>query len=320
MQGLDAYRDQTSGMANLRATPPVIELTDLTKTYGGVRAVAGVDLRIDSGALVAMLGPNGAGKSTINELIVGLVRPDRGRAAVFGADPSAAVRAGRVGAMLQQGALLAEARVIDVLRLMSGLHAHPLGLEEVIQRADLAGFLTTKTDKLSGGQVQRLRLALALLPDPELMILDEPTVGMDVDLRRRFWRAMREFVAAGRTVLFATHYLDEADEVADRVIVLSAGRVVADGTGAEIRGRVAGRTISLAADGPDASALAALPGVVHLGRAAARWQVHTTDSDQTLRALLEHGGVHDVEITSATLEEAFVALTTPPARLERTPA
>ena len=234
-----------------RGTAPAVRLSGLTKSYGSVRAVRGVDLTIGTGEIVAMLGPNGAGKSTINEMILGLVRPDTGTAQVFEADPHDAVRSGRVGAMLQAGALLSDARVIDVLKLMRGLHAHPLPVDDVIARADLGEFLKTKTDKLSGGQAQRLRYALALLPDPELLILDEPTVGMDVEVRRAFWRSMIDFTSAGRTVLFATHYLEEADQVAERIVVLAEGRVVADGTGAEIRSRVAGRTISLAADERD---------------------------------------------------------------------
>ncbi len=174
-----------------------VQLSSLTKSYGAVRAVDDLTLRVERGEIVAVLGPNGAGKSTAAELILGLAKPDAGSATVFGLDPLAAVRSGRVGAMLQSGALLADTRVIDILELMSGLHAQPLAVTEVIARAGLGGFLKTKTDRLSGGQAQRLRYALALLPDPDLLILDEPTVGMDVEARREFWRSMREF-ADGR--------------------------------------------------------------------------------------------------------------------------
>jgi ABC-2 type transport system ATP-binding protein len=285
-----------------------LDLRDLTKAFGPVAAVRGIDLRVAPGEIVAVLGPNGAGKSTTNEMILGITKPDHGRVAVFGQDPLAAVRSGKVGAMLQAGALLADARVIDLLRLMRGLHAHPLSIEEVVARADLAGFLKTKTDKLSGGQAQRVRYALALMPDPDLLILDEPTVGMDVELRRTFWTSMRNFAGAGRTVLFATHYLEEADQVADRIVVLASGRIVADGTGAQIRAHAAGRTIAIADDGPNAAMLATLPGVSRVEARGAR--LRTTDSDRTLRALLDaHPGVHDIEITSANLEDAFLALT-----------
>ena len=287
-----------------------IELTALTKSYGAVHAVRGLDLRIEPGEIVAVLGPNGAGKSTTNEMIIGLVRPDAGRVEVFGREPGPAVREGRVGVMLQAGALLHDATVRDLLRLMHGLHAHPLPLAEIVERADVAGFLKTKTDKLSGGQAQRVRYALAIMPDPELLILDEPTVGMDVEIRRAFWASMRDFTAGGRTVLFATHYLDEADAVADRIVVLADGRVVADGTGPEIKKRVAGRTISVDVDSVTAAQLAGLPGVVSTDVVGPRRLIHATDSDTALRALLQScPGVREVEVTSANLEDAFLALT-----------
>ena len=286
-----------------------VQVTSLSKSYGTVRAVDDVTLRIEPGEITAVLGPNGAGKSTINEVILGLAKPDAGSVAVFGLDPLAAVRSGRIGAMLQAGALLADARVIDVLQLMAGLHAHPLSVEEVVERADLGGFLKTRTDRLSGGQAQRLRYALALLPDPALLILDEPTVGMDVETRRRFWHSMRELADAGRTVLFATHYLEEADQVAERIIVLAEGRIVAQGTADQIRSAVAGRTIALTASDLDPAALGRMPGVVAVERNGARWHLHSTDSDSTLRVLLRDHDVHDVEVTAAKLEDAFLALT-----------
>ena len=213
--------------------------------------------------------------------------------------------------MLQAGALLQEASVKDVLRLMHGLHAHPLPLAEIIERADLAGFLATKTDKLSGGQAQRLRYGLAIMPDPDLLILDEPTVGMDVEIRRSFWASMRDFTATGRTVLFATHYLDEADaEVADRIVVLTDGRLVADGSGAQIKARVAGRTIAVATAGLDPAAVAALPGVLRTEIVGSRLLVHAADSDAALRGLLRaFPQARDIEVTSAKLEDAFLALT-----------
>ncbi len=313
--------------------PPALALSGVAKSYGPVRAVRGIDLQIAAGEIVALLGPNGAGKSTTNEMILGLVAPDAGRVEVFGADPLVAVRQGRVGAMLQNGALLADARVLDLLRLMHGLHAHPMALPEVIHRAGVGDFLKTRTDKLSGGQAQRVRYALALLPDPDLLILDEPTVGMDVEIRRAFWASMADFTetttrgstgargggssagsaepsSARRSVVFATHYLDEADTAADRIVVLAHGAVVADGTGAEIKAQVSGRTISVAADSVSAAVVGALPGVTDTKLAGPRLEIHATDSDAVLRALLGScPGVRDVEITSAKLEDAFLALT-----------
>lgn len=300
----------TLATSGSNADVAALEIAHLSKSYGAVRAVDDLTMHVDPGEIVAVLGPNGAGKSTTNEAILGLIKPDAGSVEVFGLDPLAAVRAGRVGAMLQGGALLSDARVIDVLELMSGLHARPLSVDEVVERAGLGGFLKTRTDRLSGGQAQRLRYALALLPDPDLLLLDEPTAGMDVEARRSFWRSMREFADAGRTVLFATHYLEEADDVAQRIVVLSAGRVVADATGDQIRSRVAGRTITLTAVDIDRASLSGLPGVVAVEEVGSRWHLHSTESDTTLRVLLRDERVRDVEVTAAKLEDAFLALTT----------
>jgi ABC-2 type transport system ATP-binding protein len=295
--------------------PAAVELSGLSKSYGRVHAVRDLDLSVAAGEIVAVLGPNGAGKSTLNELILGLVSPDAGRVAVLGADPRTAVQRGQVGAMLQGGALLYEVTVADVLRLMHGLYPRPLPLAEIIEQADLGSFLTTKTDKLSGGQAQRLRYALAIMPDPALLILDEPTVAMDVEVRRAFWASMRDVAAGGRTVLFATHYLDEADAEADRIVVLAEGRIVADGDGAQIKSRVAGRTISVAADSVDPAAVARLDGVLRTESLGPRLLVHAPDSDATLRALLRNcPDARDIEVSSADLEDAFLALTAQEAR------
>lgn len=290
--------------------PPAVELRDITKSFGSVAAVRGIDLTVAAGEIVAVLGPNGAGKSTTTEMIIGLTRPDRGTVRVYGQSSHEAVQAGRVGAMLQAGALLQEATVRDVLRLTHGLHRHPLPLPDVIDRAGLNDFLKTKTDRLSGGQAQRLRYGLAIMPDPDLLILDEPTVGMDVEMRRSFWASMQAFAGTARTVLFATHYLDEADAVADRIVVLDTGQVVADGSAAEIKAQVAGRTVSVAADSVDPIKVATFAEVARTERSGSRLLLYTADSDALLRVLVEHQpGVRDIEITSARLEDAFLALT-----------
>lgn len=294
----------------MATTQTAVALIGVSKSFGAVHAVRGIDLAIAPGEIVAVLGPNGAVKSTINELILGLTRPDAGRVTVFGDDPRTAVQRGRVGAMLQGGALLPEVTVRDVLRLMQGLYPHPLDLPEIIERADLGSFLATRTDKLSGGQAQRLRYALAIMPDPALLILDEPTVAMDVEVRRAFWASMRDFVSGGLTVLFATHYLDEADAEADRIVVLAEGRIVADGHSAEIKSRVAGRSMSVAADSVDPAVVTDLPGVVSTMRTGSRLVLHTTDSDATLRALLPAcPNAREIEVSAAKLEDAFLALT-----------
>lgn len=288
-----------------------IRTSGLTKSFGALTAVDGLDLRIPAGQVVALLGPNGAGKSTTTEMILGLTAPDAGTIEIFGGGPVEAVRRGEVGAMLQGGPLLEGLTVRGLLRMMAGLHRHPLPIAEVIERAGIADILNTRTEKLSGGQAQRVRFALAILPDPRLLLLDEPTVAMDVATRREFWAQMRTVAAQGRTVVFATHYLDEADEFAERIIVMARGRVVADDTGAAIKQRVAGRAITfLGDDSADPAELTQLAGVTEVSRTGERIRLHSTDSDATLRALLDSPTVaSDIDIESVRLEDAFLRLT-----------
>ena len=285
-----------------------IQLTGLSKSYGPVTAVDRLDLDVPAGQILALLGPTGAGKSTATEMIIGLTAPDAGKAEVFGLDPIAAVRTGHTGAMLQNGALLADPTVGRLLRMMHGIHLNPLPLADVIEMADVGGILKSNTSKLSGGQAQRVRFALAIMADPQLIMLDEPTVGLDVDARRRFWRIMGSLADSGRTVVFATHYLDETDEFADRIVVLNEGRVVADGTGAEIKARVGGRHVSFTGPERDWSVLDA---VVSVERDGDRVTLNSSDADATLRALFtgpDAGAVADVEVASVRLEDAFLSL------------
>ncbi len=302
-----------------RTTPPAapsvrdgaaVRLTGLHKSFGQVHAVRGVDLTIAPGEVVAFLGPNGAGKSTTIDMLLGLTAPDAGSATVFGADPVTAVQAGSVGAMLQSGALLPDVTVRELVTMFAALHRHPLPVDEAIERAGISEIAGQKTTKLSGGQAQRVRYALALVPDPDLLVLDEPTVAMDVELRRSFWASMREATAAGKTVLFATHYLEEADDFADRVVVLARGRIVADGTGAQIKATVAGRAITAAIPGATVAALRDLPGVASAEQQGPRMVLRCTDSDGALRALLAaFPASHDIEIRTGNLEDAFLELT-----------
>ena len=285
-----------------------IQLTGLEKHYGQVKAVDGVDLTVPEGQILALLGPNGAGKSTTTEMILGLAEPDAGRVSVFGQSPTAAVRNGLTGAMLQNGTLLYDVSVARLIKMMHGLHVAPLPLDEVIERADLTSILKSNTNKLSGGQAQRVRFALAIMGDPKLLILDEPTVGFDVDARRRFWRNMTDLTATGRTVVFATHYLDEADEYADRIVVLGEGQVIADGTGGQIKSVVGGRQVSFAGPHRDWSAL---PGVLAIDALAGRTILTCSDADATLRALFtgpDAREIRDVEVSSPSLEDAFLTL------------
>ncbi|SCF41233.1 ABC-2 type transport system ATP-binding protein [Micromonospora mirobrigensis] len=194
--------------------------------------------------MVALLGPNGAGKTTAISLMLGLAPPDTGTVTLFGGTPDDAVRAGRVGAMLQEGAFVPGATVRDLVELARALYPHPLDTDRVLTVAGLAGLAGRRLDRLSGGEAQRARFAFALAGDPDLLVLDEPAAAMDVAARRSFWTAVREYAAGGRTVLFSTHQLHEADEYADRIVVLAAGRVVADGTPAQIRAQAGVRDAS----------------------------------------------------------------------------
>jgi ABC-2 type transport system ATP-binding protein len=300
----------------MTAAPP-IRLAGLVKRFGPLTAVDGVDLTIERGEVVALLGPNGAGKSTSIDLALGLARPSDGTAELFGGAPRDAVVAGRVGAMLQGGALLPTTTVAESVALVAAAHRHPLPVAEALDRAGVTAFAKQKVGRLSGGQLQRARFAVAIVSDPELLILDEPTAAMDVEGRRAFWASMRELTGTGRTVVFATHYLDEADAYADRVVMMRRGRVVADGTPAEVKAVVAGRTLAFALRGPlDGfdDRLRALPAVQLVDVRADRLRIATTDSDAVLRlVLVERADAHEVEVAARTMDDAFLALTTAPA-------
>ncbi|MBO0830322.1 MAG: ABC transporter ATP-binding protein [Streptosporangiales bacterium] len=292
------------------ATGAAVLLSGLRKRYGPTTAVDGVDLAIAPGEVVALLGPNGAGKSTTIDMMLGLTKPDAGSARVFGLGPQDAIRAGHVGAMLQIGQLLPDITVREVVALVASLHRHPLTVTEALQRAGIADLARRRAGKLSGGQMQRVRFAMAIVPDPDLVVLDEPTAGMDVESRVAFWQSMRRQAEVGKTVLFATHYLEEADEQADRVVMIRNGRVVADGSTTEIKSIVTERVIRATLPGAERAALQALPGVDRVDVHGTSVELHCTDSDAALRALLSaYADARHVEVTGADLTEAFLALT-----------
>lgn len=289
--------------------PLAVAATGLRMSFGKVTAVDGVDLDIRQGEIVAFLGPNGAGKTTTIDMLLGLSHPDAGSVEVFGESPRAAIAHGLVSAVLQTGGLLKDITVQETLALTASLFADTRPIAEVMQRAGITEIADRRVGLCSGGQQQRLRFAMALLSDPGLLILDEPTTGMDVEGRRAFWSAIRADAARGRTVLFATHYLDEADEYADRIVLMSRGRIVADGTTAEIKNLVSGRVVQATLAGADPVALAALPGVDDVQVKGERVILHTKDSDAVARHLLTATAAHDVEITAQNLESVFLALT-----------
>ncbi|HEV7647391.1 MAG TPA: ABC transporter ATP-binding protein [Actinophytocola sp.] len=285
-------------------------LAGLRKHYGQVRAVDGVDLVIAPGEVVALLGPNGAGKSTTVDMLLGLSRPDGGTVTVFGASPAEAVSNGSIGAMLQGGALLDDATVGEVVAMVASLHRKPLPVAEVLRRTGIEDLAARRCNKLSGGQKQRVRFAVALVSDPDLLVLDEPTAAMDVAGRRDFWRSMHAYTESGRTVLFATHYLEEAENYADRVVLMRSGRIVADGSVAEVTSLVAGRVLRAAIPGVTEHALRALPGVSEVEVRGEQVTVSSRDSDATLRAVLQmFPQARDIEVTAVGLEGAFLSLT-----------
>ncbi|WP_248961444.1 ABC transporter ATP-binding protein [Sphaerisporangium perillae] len=288
-----------------------IALTDVSKSYGEVRAVNGMDLTMEAGRTVALLGPNGAGKSTTINMLLGLIRPTAGRIRVFGRTPDQAVAAGDIGAMLQEGTLIPELTVRELVDFVRRLYPDPLPLDQVLQMADLTSLASRRSDRLSGGQTQRVRFALAIAGSPKLLVLDEPTAAMDVESRRAFWESMRAYAAQGRTVLFATHYLEEADENSDRVIVVARGKVVADGTAAQIKAGAGGSSVEFSLGGQSSAGLDALPGVTGVTILSGTVTLRTADVDATVAALYRKTtlDVRDLRIGGVDLEDAFLALT-----------
>jgi ABC-2 type transport system ATP-binding protein len=288
----------------------VVSFENVRKTYGKVRAVDGLTMQLRPGETVAFLGPNGAGKSTSLDMLLDLRKPTSGRIAMFGSDPYHAIKNGRVGAMLQSGGLMPEVTVRELVTLVTGLHPKPEPVEQTLRRAGIEKFADQRVDKLSGGQIQRVRFALAIVGDCDLIVLDEPTAAMDVETRRAFWDNMKVEVAEGKTLLFATHYLEEADQAADRILVINRGRLLADGTPAEIKARAGAKRISFHLDQIDEPFLLGLPALVNVEIRHDLVQIQSSDSDRTLYAVLDAGfRPRDLEVSSLGLEQAFLAIT-----------
>jgi ABC-2 type transport system ATP-binding protein len=282
----------------------------LTKSFGNVRAVRGLDLELQRGTTVALLGPNGAGKTTTIDMMIGLAKPDAGTVTLFGHSPAEAVKAGRIGAMTQTGQLIEYLSVRELITMMATIYPAPLDVEEALRISGADAFADRQTRKLSGGETQRVRFAIALVADAELLVLDEPTVALDVEGRRDFWSAMRAFAARGKTVVFATHYLEEADAYADRIVLMSHGRIVADGAPTEIKATVGGRIIRATLPDVDITELHALADVTAFDRKGDAITLNCSDSDATLRDLFANfPQIRDIEVRGAGLEEAFLELT-----------
>ena len=311
---------RTSREASLPEVPrtdhvDAVRLTDLHKSFGDVTAVDGVDLTIRPGEVVALLGPNGAGKTTTIDMILGLSRPTSGDARVFGMSPRRAVDQGLVAAVMQTAGLLLDITVRETVQLTASLFSHRIDAEEAMRRAGVTDFASRIVKKCSGGQQQRLRFAMALVSDPALLILDEPTTGMDVEGRRGFWEAIHADAERGRTIVFATHYLEEADAFADRIVLMRHGRIIADGTAAEIRASVSGRSLRATLTCTAEQMQGALTDLQARGRIhdveilGSTLTLSSTDTDAVAALLLSEHLAKDLEITSRGLEDAFMALT-----------
>ncbi len=306
-------------MTSSTPTPAAIDARSVVKSFGSVHAVRGVDLTVRPGEIVAFLGPNGAGKTTTIDMILGLTNPDAGSIEVFGHTARGAVARGLVSAVLQSGGLLKDLTVRETVELTASLFAEKRPVDEALERAGILNLARRKVGLCSGGEQQRLRFAMALVSDPALLILDEPTTGMDVEARRSFWSAIRADAARGRTVMFATHYLDEADEYADRIVLMRGGQIVADGSTTEIKNLVSGRVVQVTLPDADLTALAAVPGVDSVEAAGERITVHTRDSDALARHLLTSTTARDLEITAQNLESVFLTLTAEPSASDLVP-
>ncbi|MFF5112424.1 ABC transporter ATP-binding protein [Streptosporangium sp. NPDC000509] len=291
-----------------------IALTDVSKSYGDVLAVAGLNLSVEVGHTVALLGPNGAGKSTSINMMLGLTRPSGGRVEILGGSPEAAVARGEIGAMPQSGELIGELTVRELVDFVRRLYPEPLALDDILRVADLTELARRRAGRLSGGQAQRVRFALAIAGAPKLLVLDEPTAAMDVESRLRFWKSTRDYAAEGRTILFATHYLEEAEENSDRVIVITRGRVVADGTAAQITSGIGEHVVRFTLGGQPVAGLDGLPGVLAAEISQGVATMRTADPDATVAALYRSTSleIRDLRIIGADLEDAFLALTREP--------
>lgn len=314
--GSVGLNDAPAGPSEATDTP-ALRFVDVVHRYGSVQALDHLNLEIPRGQTVALLGPNGAGKSTSISILLGLLSPTSGQVEVLGRSPRRAMANGLVGAMLQQGSgngLPHGVKVGAALEMVRRLYPDPLPEKDLIEQTGIGAFLGRLTHRLSGGQAQRVRFALAIAGNPELLFLDEPTAAMDVVARRELWQVVRRLGAEGRTIVFATHHFEEAEH-ADRVVVVNHGRVVADGPGATLKAGVAARQLRFVVDQPDQDVLDRLEGVTDVVVQGTGVVLNSLDADATVRDLVQQRvEFRDLEVTGARLEEAFVALTSGPRR------
>ena len=298
---------------NTSTATPAIAIESVTKRFGDVLAVDDVSLTINQGEVLALLGPNGAGKTTLLDMVLGFAEPNRGTIRTFNIPPKHAASNGLVGAVLQDGGLLDDLTVGETIRMIAACHHWHLPVDEVMQRAGVTSFATRKVKKCSGGQQQRLRFALALLTDPQLLILDEPTAGLDATARKDFWATMHAEAKRGRTIVFATHYLREADDYADRVVLMAQGRIIADGSvddmTAGLQRKLSAQWVSHTDPYAWAATVGLAPEQFHYDTNTQRIRVTTPDTDRIAEQLLSAGLIRHLNIVQPGIEEAFFSLT-----------
>ena len=295
--------------ANDSSREVLAELQDVRKHYGKVLALDGVDLVLRAGELTALLGPNGAGKSTAIGLLLGLYQAESGSATLFGESPHTLAARRQIGVMLQSAGIPDAFKVGELIELTRGYYAEPRTMADCVALAGLDGLLGRRYGKLSGGQQRRVQFALALCGRPRLLFLDEPTTGLDIEARQGLWKAIRELVADGCSVLLTTHYLEEAEALADRVVVLNSGRIIAEGSVEQVRSRVSQRRIRCISTLAEEN-VADWPGVRSAKRAAGRFEIIVDRAEPVVRRLLnEDADLEELEVERAGLAEAFVELT-----------
>jgi ABC-2 type transport system ATP-binding protein len=301
--------EQTRGARTAEMVSTAASLDGVSKNYGSVKALRNVNFAVHPGEVIALLGPNGAGKTTAVKLLLGLMQPNSGKVRVLGGDPTNPENRTRTGAMLQIGRVPETLRVREHIDLFSSYYPNPLALEEVIAAAGLEKFVDRKFGDLSGGQRQRVLFALAICGNPDLLFLDEPTVGLDVESRRALWEEIRKLVDQRKTVLLTTHYLEEADALADRIAVINEGAIIAEGTPSEIKAKTSGKRIRCVTR-LEVATLRQIRGVAEVKADREAVEIHAIEAEPVVRELLARdSGLSGLEVTSAGLEEAFLALT-----------
>jgi ABC-2 type transport system ATP-binding protein len=304
-----ATREETHTAQPASGLTEAASLAGVSKSYDKIQALRTVNFTVGAGELVALLGPNGAGKTTAVKLLLGLMPPHAGKVRVFGSDPTNPKNRMRTGAMLQVGKVPETLKVREHIDLFSSYYPKPLPHAEVLAIAGLEKVSDRKFGDLSGGQRQRVLFALAICGDPDLLLLDEPTVGLDVEARRGLWDEIRRMVDRGKSVLLTTHYLQEADALADRIAVINRGEIIAEGKPSEIKAQTSGKRIRCISQ-LSLSTVRQIPGVAEVKEDREAIEIHTAEAEAVVCELLTRDPrLSSLEITSAGLEEAFLALT-----------